>query len=165
MTEETDSIEDGAYLTWRSVIHRRPGTPIVWAAAEGIHGDQAAAVLLAGSMIGMTPYQAIMVLAWDPDLRKIVIPEEAIFREPDGSWSISEEIQPGAGIHVLEAPRVQAGGIGRAPVPEHDPWTPGPGGGGPVELLAHGAALQGCGGPTGDQTGRAPSRVDAGAGP
>ena len=129
--EKTDSIEDGAYLTWRSVIHRRPGTSIVWNAAEGIHGDQAAAVLLAGSMIGMTPYQAIMILSWDPDLRKIVIPEEAIFHEPDGSWSVSEEIQPGAGIHVLEAPRVQAGGIGRVPEPEHDPWAPGPGGGAP----------------------------------
>jgi hypothetical protein len=82
-------------------------------------------------MIGMTPYQAIMILSWDPDLRKIVIPEEAIFREPDGSWSVSEEIQPGAGVHVLEAPRAPSGGIGRAPEPEPDPWTPGPGGGAP----------------------------------
>ncbi len=125
---KTGSIEDGDHLTWRSAIHHAPGRSIVWGAAEGIHGAQAASILLAGHMIGMTPYQAIMILAWDPDLRKVTIPEEAIFREPDGSWTVSEEIQPGAGIHVLEAPRAQAGGIGRAPVPEPDPWTPGPGG-------------------------------------
>ncbi len=131
MTEETDLIEGGEHLTWRLVLKRDPAYSIVWSAAEGIHGDQAAAVLLAGSVIGLTPYQAIMILSWDPDLRKITIPQEAIFHEPDGSWTVSEEIQPGAGIHVLEGPPSPPGGIGRAPVPEPDPWTPGPGGGPP----------------------------------
>jgi len=53
-------------------------------------------------------------LRWDPELRKVTIPEWAIFREADGSWTLAEEISPGGserlGIHVQEA-----GSIDKAP--------------------------------------------------
>ena len=37
--------------------------------------------------------------------------QRQILEDPDGSWTVSEEIQPGAGIHVLSAQDLTLGQI------------------------------------------------------
>ena len=122
---EEESIDEKSYsMSWASIFLRGQTSKVVWLAAEVHHGDQACAVLFAGWALGLTPHQAISLLRWDPELRKVTIPEWAIFREADGSWTLAEEISPGGserlGIHVQEA-----GSIGQAKEP--DPWESFPG--------------------------------------